>query len=371
MEDREIRGMAIISKGYTPKTINRDTYLVPSQSDEKIKYKVNYSQKWSCDCPDFKNRNMECKHIHAIKFYLKIKNKSEFEHFDLEQELTKEECPSCKSHNLFKRGKRKNKNRIKQIYCCKNCSHRFVLEPLKYIKGNEKLVCLAMDCYYKGLSLRDIKDTFRQFYNLDITHETIRRWIMKFTKVIDNYTKTLKPELGKVWVADEQMVKTKDKDFMYNWSVMDKDTRFLLTTLSTRTRNKWDAKEVMLKAKEQAKQNPEEIITDRLPSYQEGIKKAFKNYGTKNIKVKHTSIVGKRSHIDNNLIENHHTHFREFDKIRRGFDNIQEYSDGFKIFRNFIKKGMDGLTPSERAKIPLILNDNRWVGLLMESLKNG
>ena len=370
MENREIRGLAIISKGTIPQSVSKDTYLVPSQSNESKKYKVSHIQKWTCNCPDFKSRNLECKHIHAIKFWIKVKTKADLGNFNLEEELNKEVCPECNSNNLIKRGKRKNKNGIKQIYYCDDCKKRFVLEPLKYIKGNSKLVCLAMDCFYKGLSLRDIKDQFKQFYDLDISHETIRRWITRFTKVIDNHTKNLKAETSNIWHADEQMVKTKDKDFIYNWNVMDKETKFVLATHSSRGRSIDDAKKVMLKAKEQAKQIPEVIITDKLPSYQEGISKAFRNWQSNTHKqVKHISIVGKRSLVNNNLIENHHTHFREFDKVRRGINEVQDYSDGFNIFRNFIKKGIDGLTPAERAKLDLHLGNNRWTGLLIQSLK--
>ena len=48
---------------------------------------------------------------------------------------------------------------------------------------------------------------------------------------------------------------------------------------------------------------------------------------------------------------------------------VLEFFRFFDIFRNFIKKGMDGLTPAERAKIPIVLNDNRWLKLLKESVK--
>lgn len=58
MKERQIRGMAIISKGTTPQALSKDTYIVSSQSDEKTKYKVNHSQKWTCSCPDFKKKGI-------------------------------------------------------------------------------------------------------------------------------------------------------------------------------------------------------------------------------------------------------------------------------------------------------------------------
>lgn len=43
--------------------------------------------------------------------------------------------------------------------------------------------------------------------------------------------------------------------------------------------------------------------------------------------------------------------------------------NGLRLFHNFIKKGVDGLTPLERAQIPIVLQNNRWLSLLKESLK--
>ena len=46
-----------------------------------------------------------------------------------------------------------------------------------------------------------------------------------------------------------------------------------------------------------------------------------------------------------------------------------EWNEGFRLFHNFIKKGIDGLTPSERANIPILMKDNRWMSLLLASLE--
>ena len=124
----------------------------------------------------------------------------------------------------------------------------------------------------------------------------------------------------------------------------------------------------MTEAYQQNKANPSQIITDRLPSYQEGIRKAFKNWG-ENRKVLHTSILGRRRVVNNNAIENLHTHQKEFQKVRRGINEVQDYADGFKVFHNFVRKGVaDKLTPAERSGIG-ISGQNRWETFLLKSLK--
>jgi len=233
-----------------------------------------------------------------------------------------------------------------------------------------------MDCFYKGLSYRDISDQFKQFYSLDLHHETIRRWVLKFSKVMEKYCKTLTPKTSGVWNADETLVltkrgKKKDKptsNFDYVWNVMDNQTKFLLASVNSgRSRKSKDAQIVMTEAYKQNGEMPYQIITDKLPSYQDGIRKTFRNWGRER-KVKHISILGRRKEINNNAIENHHSHQKEFQKVRRGITEVQDYADGFKIYHNFIRKSVkDKLTPAERCGIKL--QGNRWNTLLRNSLK--
>lgn len=377
---REERAKAILEIG-EPSKIDEFTYLVPSQTDER-KYKVTHIDAYSCECEDFKKRcqgnGLYCKHIKAIIVFEKIKNAYEIEGSQVKKDLEmianvpqSDECPHCQSKQIFKRGTRKTELGEKQIYCCKDCNRRFVLEPIKHIKGNAKLVCLAMDCYYKGLSYRDISDQFKQFYGLSISHVAVRNWVLKFSKIMDKHTKTMQPNTGNVWNADETMVRTKkaEFDYEYQWNVMDRDTRFILASeVSGHTRSTKDAQKVMTEAYRQNGRVPDEIITDRQPSYIGGIRKTFRNWGNER-KVRHVSIVGRRRVINNNAIENLHTHQKEFQKVRRGINEVQAYADGFKTFHNFVRKGVeDKQTPAERCGIG-VEGDNRWYPLLLDSLK--
>ncbi|MFH0936094.1 MAG: DDE-type integrase/transposase/recombinase [Candidatus Woesearchaeota archaeon] len=374
-QDRSIRAYSLLAKGDIPLILNKNEYYVPSQSDINKKYKVIHTDKWECECLDFKHKcednGLVCKHIQAIQFYLKLKNKVEIDDLNLKDETNKKLCPYCNSENVVKFGIRKNKFGNKQKYSCKECNKKFVLEPIKYIKGNAKLITLTMDLYYKGLSLRDIKDTFKQFYNFDVTHETIRRWIRKFTKLMNEYTEKFKPQLSEKWHIDEQNIKV-GREWLWSWNVLDEDTRFLVANNVTKSRYINDVKVLLDKTKDLSK--PKQIVTDGLQGYKKTIKKYY-GYNQKLCKhnVEHIRINTIKDNIHNNLIERYNNEFREFDKVRRGFGNketAQEWTEGFALFHNFIKKGIDGLTPSERAKIPIILNNNRWLDLLKISLED-
>lgn len=383
-EWRNEKAKAILEKG-NPETLDEFTYLVPSQSSDK-KYRVTHIDSYSCECQDFLKRcqgkGLYCKHIKAILLFEKIKAQYEVRP-EIEKEISliietpkKDVCPYCSNEEIFKRGQRKTKLGMKQLYCCKKCNKRFVLEPIKYIKGNSKLVCLAMDCYYKGLSYRDISDQFSQFYGLKISHVTIREWVLRFSKIMEKYSKTIQPNIKGVWNADETLILTKrgkEKDnptgnFDYVWNVMDNKTKFLLASINSgRSRSSKDAQKVLTEAYKQNGKIPFQIITDKNPSYQDGVRKTFRNWGQER-KVKHTSILGHRKEINNNAIESHHSHQKEFHKIRRGVTEVQNYQDGFKVFHNFIRKNSrQGLTPAD--KVGIGVNGNRWNTMLLNSIK--
>ncbi len=165
--------------------------------------------------------------------------------------------------------------------------------------------------------------------------------------------------------------KTPNKEFDYVWNVIDNKTKFLLASINSgRSRNKKDAQKVITEAYKQNVKMPIQIITDKNSSYQDGIRKTFRNWGTER-KVKHTSILGQRKSVNNNAVESHHTQQKEFHKVRRGVKNVQAYQDGFKVYHNFVRKNVkDKTTPAEKCGIHHN-NSNKWAGLLLNSLENG
>ena len=381
-ELRSERAKSILAKS-KPELISENTYLVPSSNLEH-KYKVTYIDSWTCECKDFETRcksnGIYCKHIKAIQFFLAFKNKVEIDDLDINDKLNKDACAYCNSYKIFKRGTRKTKIGIKQVYCCKDCKKRFVLEPIKYIKGNAKLISLVMNDYFKGHSLRDIQDSIFQFYNLEVTHETIRRWIRKFCNLMTNYTEKLNPnlQLGDNWHIDEQVVKVnKNKNERLVWNLLDGKTRFLIANNVTKSKFIKDARAILKKAKEVTNQKPDTITSDKLPAYIKAIKKEYpsKKNGWNMISgTEHIANAGINKKDNNNMIERYHNEFREFDKIRRNFKKVktlEEWNNNYRMYHNFIKKHMalNGLTPSQSANINLPLGNNRWLSLLKLSVK--
>jgi hypothetical protein len=68
MDAREQRGLVIAATCNIEKA-QRGAYYVPSQSKAGTKYRVDPAKR-SCDCPDFAELGITCKHIHAVRYVI-------------------------------------------------------------------------------------------------------------------------------------------------------------------------------------------------------------------------------------------------------------------------------------------------------------
>ena len=369
---RKIRAYAILAKGDTPKMIDEETFLIPSQHNPNKMYKVVHKQEWKCDCPDFKYRKVKCKHIQAVEMWLHLRQSLiNDDILELKDEIKYIRCINCNSPNVVKDGIRKNKYGEKQRYKCKDCGKRFVLDPAKGHKANGKLIALSIDLYFKGLSFRKIADTIYQFYGVKIHHDTIRRWINKFMAKIKEYVEKKEPNVGDIWHVDEQMIKTKKDEWVWCWNVMDRKTRFLLANNITTNKEIQDARNIFKKAKEVANGKPRYVYTDGLQAYIRAFKKEF---GDRQHSVIHMRNVGIRKERNNNIIERYHGTVRERDKVMRALDKIdtaKEMMEYWRIYYNYIRPHMalNGFTPAQMARIGIAYDRNKWMELLRKSMK--
>ena len=370
---RKIRAYAILAKGDTPRMVNEEEFLIPSQSNPETRYKVVHHEGWECSCPDFQERHLKCKHIQAVEMWLNLRqNLMDKDILALGDDLLANQvrCP-CGSFNVIKHGKRKTKQGMRQRYLCKDCRKAFVNDQIKGHKANGQLIALTMDLYYKGLSLRDIADTIYQFYGIKLHHETVRRWINKFMRKINEYIEQFEPDVGDVWHTDEQKIKTKRDDWVWSWNTLDRDTRFLLATNITKERSILDARQIFRKSKDNTGKKPKIVMTDGLPAYHDAFNKEFYTHFFNSCK--HIANVGIAKKDNNNMIERFHGTVREREKVMRGMQNgitALEMLENHRTYYNFIRKhtGIDGLTPAQMAGIDIGFERNRWMELLTKSL---
>ncbi len=371
MNPREIRGKEIIEQGVTPSTLCEDAYIIPSQATGEKYSIIRHYDGWKCSCPDHKFRGVECKHIFAVKYWQDMKQylKKEGLFEAMEEMYEKPSCVHCSSFEIVKNGTRVNKGQDKQRFKCLSCGKSFVANPeFRGYKADVDTVTLAMDLYFKGVSLRKIQDTIKQFKGVDVHHETIRRWVNKFMGIINDYTEQFVPETSRKWHSDEMKIKVGGK-WVWVWNVLDADTRFLLATNVTKGRYLSDARKVLNEAKNTTPYQPEEIVTDGLHAYPKAVKKEFwtlKNRNTKHMRC--PTIRDKR--VNNNKVERFNGTVRNRLKVMRGLQKKKtalQQMENFRTYYNFLRphEALDGKTPAEASgiKIPAFQN-NRWASMI-------
>lgn len=258
---------------------------------------------------------------------------------------------------------------------CKDCSRKFV-DNLYFekLKANPKIICLTLDLYFKGVSLRKICDHLKQFYNLKVVHTTLLKWIEKYIKIMDKYVSQFRPKLGTIWHADEMMIDI-DGDWYYLWNIMDEFTRFHLASVISKERRIIDARKAFKVAKRRSHgEKPRCIVTDGLQSYKKAINKEFETVKKKTIHISNVGIRGrqyKTRKFDNNLVERLQGTVRDRNKTQRGLDTKDTiFVKGHQLYYNFIRphEGLSGCTPAEFSQINLNLCGNKWEMLLDKSL---
>jgi len=231
--------------------------------------------------------------------------------------------------------------------------------------------------YYKGLSIAEIRKHLQQEYGNTPSSSTVFDWVQKYTnRAIDETTKYV-PHVGDTWVADETYVrvdkrkrdnagaenpysKSRKAKWVVFWDIMDADTRFLLASLITTTRNKEDARELMERAAKRAGKTPKIVVTDKLSSYIDGTELA---YGSDAIHWRGGPFDVERN---TNLIERLHGTIKERTKVMRGFrsaESARQFLDGWAVYYNFMKphESLDSATPAEAAKCDYPFRD--WADL--------
>jgi putative transposase len=336
------RGLELLEKGTKILESDDGSFAVPSLTSQSV-YEVRLIDKiWVCTCLDFEYREIEsCKHVYAVRFWVAtntyLQEKPKPKVFAEDTVV----CDKCGSIRSVKYGMSANK----QVFKCKDCQHKF-REPtlLKKAKFSPELVTLTLDLYFSGLSLRKIARNVNDHFEIEIGVTTIYNWIQKYIPVISSYVNSLKPQLSDTWHADEVFVKMKggetrkgEAGIAYLWNVMDRQSRFLIASKLSEHRDTQGAIQAFNEAIHNAHgQSPQQIHTDALRAYMEGISKTF------GLKVDHIAKCGiNKPHASNNRVERLNGTLRERVKVQRGWKSHKSaIAEGKRINYNFVKPHM-------------------------------
>jgi putative transposase len=378
-ETRMDRGLALFQKANKTICENPDgSFFVPSQTVEEIAYSVKLiERKYSCNCPDFTQRHEEigiCKHIHAVKFWIAsqtfLKNEPKPRVFSDDSI----QCDKCGSIRVIRYGIVAHK----QAYWCKDCNHKFLPSLIKKSRFTPELVCLTLDMYFSGTSLRDIARIVSNHTGFHLGATTIYDWIQKFVPKISEFVNSLSPQLSDTWHADELFVKMKHgidyevrgkkyEKIAFLWNVMDRKTRYLLASKLSPYRDGDGATRAFKTARDNARgQEPEQIFTDALKSYKQGADYAWTDPATEPKLIQNAGI--NKPHATNNRIERMNGTLRSRVKTQRGWKSMEsQIAEGQRIHYNFVKphQALEGMPPAQRAGI----QTKGWNELLEQALK--
>lgn len=346
---RELRGLGILILGGQIKKESEKVFWVRSQTNNSSFHRVEWREdKWVCDCQDYDKREKPCKHIYAVNFLLDLprivlSNSEAFERL----------CPYCGSTNVRPKGFRYNKSGPLRMFRCRDCGKRFVDNTCSdYSGAKAALAIIAADLYFKGLSLRDIKNHLWQVYGVDKPVATIHRWVTRIANALKRAFEDIKLDVGDKWLADETNIKV-EGELIYLWNIMDYETRRYIVSLLTSGRNADEALEAIKQAIRNAGKLPKSIVTDGLKSYS----KALEMLG---LPIEHIKNAGLAKYENNNRIERLHGTMKEWIKRRRGLkEKFNEFVESYRLYYNYIRPN-NALKDETPAK-----NEGKWIKVLL------
>jgi putative transposase len=258
-------------------------------------------------------------------------------------------CKHCQSTNVRKYGFVDDV----QNYFCNECRRKFKADDRLFrMKTPYIQVSSALDDYYKGDSINEIRDSLDTQYGNCPSSKTVYGWIIKYTDEAINQFKDYHPQAGGTFIADETVLKLDGNNY---WciDIIDSETRFLLATKLSSNRDKNDIKILMERARDRAGKTPTKVITDVWGGYRDGIELAY-GADTKHIVTDpfDTNKIGENSE----LIERWHGTLKDRTKSLRGLKSVEtanKFLDGFLSWYNFMRphESLNGMTPAEKAKI--------------------
>lgn len=365
---RKEKGKQIASQ-HNLTRISDSLYHVKSQTIDKEYNVVKTNDKWICNCPDHKFRQVCCKHIHAVEFSIKIREEVREKNKVTIQPVTIDSCLFCKSKEIRKYGIRYNKNYDIQRYVCQACHKTFSVNiGFEKMKHSPKGITTAMQLYFSGESLRNVSKSLR-LLGMNVTHQTIYNWIKKYTELLGKYIEGITPQVGDTWRSDELFLKISG-NMKYMYALLDDETRYIIAQQVANTKYKEDIRQLFREGKKVAGKKPQVLITDGAKNFHQAY---MAEYWTRPLETRtqHISHIHFKRDMNNNKMERLNGEIRDREKTMRGLKKIDTpILKGYEIFHNYIRPhmGLDGKTPSEVCGI-IIEGENKWKTLIEHSVK--
>jgi len=276
-------------------------------------------------------------------------------------------CPGCKSPDIIKASKRNGWHR----YECKSCGkwfrNRVHLEaPAEGRKYGDEVVGAALFQYFMGgMSIRNVARNFAFREGLPRpSTDTVFQWTKDYCEAANYAIRDHKAQTSDEWVADEQVNKVDGRN-MYHWNIMDRDTRYLLASHISESRDAEEAIKVVKKALARASHPPKKFRSDKYAAYPVALRYLMPY-------TKHIKTAGVNEWVNNNLSERMQNTYRAREKTLRGLYTVesgQQFLDGFAFTYNHIRDHMalKGQTPGEVAGMAMPFRE--WADVVRANIE--
>jgi putative transposase len=381
--DQRTPSLAIVARGDQITSTRPNAWTVCSQGHPGSFYHVKKEgARWLCDCEFFAATGKVCVHILAVRYREGLQD-------SVSAPREKPRCDRCKSIDVSPDGVRHNKSGQVARFECLSCGRKFSgRDGFHNRRADPEKIALALDLYFRGLSLRKIADHFRQVYNLKLSAMTIYRWVTHYSRLAAEWMDAQGARTSDRWHIDETVVNVNGAN-TYLWNVLDSESRFLLATHISHNRNLANTRAPLRKAKRATPDRPFEVMSDGMQSYPEAIGKELGRIATaedlrtttesgwspilSNGRLNpHHRVPSIRAKESNNKIERFHGTEKERMKVMRAFDGENGASvlaEGFRVHYNLVRDHQAlGMTPGEAARIP-IGSQFRWRKIIEEAAK--
>ncbi|MFD0229664.1 IS6 family transposase [Streptomyces hirsutus] len=186
-----------------------------------------------------------------------------------------------------------------------------VSSALPSYKGHRYPVEVISHCvwlYFRfPLSFREVEELMLQRGVL-VSHETVRRWCMKFGQAYANGLRRRRPRPGDKWHLDEVFLKI-NGERKYLWRAVDADGNVLDILVQNR-RDKTAARHFFRILLKKTCSVPRVVVTDKLRSYGVAHREVM------------PSVEHRQSKYLNNRAENSHQPTRQRERAMKGFRSV-------------------------------------------------
>ena len=97
-------------------------------------------------------------------------------------------CPYCNSKEVIKRGRRKTKYEVRQLFYCKHCQKTFTQQKVKGYSYPLKVILDGISFYNTGWTLEESCNLLKEKFGLDVKPSTLSDWVKEF-KELCSYTR--------------------------------------------------------------------------------------------------------------------------------------------------------------------------------------